>query len=120
MVKKQEKQQKKQDIKIETTYCLTKENLWAQDQSKLAWKKERKLAELEDKKAKQVFFLKIKKMELLKDGIFILFFKKQKSNLYKLGISYSFFLMKKLLIFWFSKKNTPLGIVKSLESSTDL
>lgn len=68
-------------------------------------KTEKKFIKLEDKKAKWVFFSKTKKIALLKDSISILSFKKEKSNLYKSGISNSFFLIKKLLIFNLVAKN---------------
>lgn len=98
MVEKQEKRREKRDMEMETTRCLIEENLRARQQSKLAWERERKLAELEDKKAERAFLLEMKRMELLKDGISVPHFKKQKGNLYKSGMSNSFFLMKKIII----------------------
>lgn len=97
MVEKQEKRREKRDIEMETTRRLAEENLRAQQQSKLAWEREQKLAELEDKKAERAFLLEMKRMELLKDGISVPPFKKQKGNLYKSGMSNSFFLLKKII-----------------------
>lgn len=97
IVEKQKKRREKRDIEMETTRRLAEKNLRARQQSKLAWEREQKLAELEDKKAERAFFLKMKRMELLKDGISVLHFKKQKGNVYKSGMSNSFFLMKKII-----------------------
>lgn len=91
MVEQQEKRRQHRDKEMEATRRLADKNLGVRQQSKLAWERELKLAELEDKKAERAFLLEMKRMELLKEGISVPLPKKQKGNFYQPMLN-SFFL----------------------------
>lgn len=91
MVEQQEKRRQHRDKEMEATRHLADKNLGVRQQSKLAWERELKLAELEDKKAERAFLLQMKQMELLKEGISVPLPKKRKCNFYQ-PMPNSFFL----------------------------
>ncbi len=82
IMEQHEKRRQHRDIEMKATRRLADENLGVRQQLKLAWERELKLAELEDKKAEQAFLLEMKRMELLKESISVPPPKKHKGNFY--------------------------------------